>query len=97
MRRPIWPIEQIVVPPIFSTRSAISSVVAKYSLALLVQHQMVIAEMRARDVPVEVLSFDVQREHIGEQYVERARNILDRVSFQVSRRGKWAVRNDFGS
>ena len=35
-------------------------------LAMLVQHQMVVAEMRARDVPVEVLGFDIQREHIGE-------------------------------
>jgi hypothetical protein len=57
-------------------------------LALLVQHQMVVAKARTGDVPVEVLRFEVKREHVGEQDVERARDIFDRVGFQVSRRGK---------
>ena len=46
------------------------------------------AKVRTGDVPVEVLRFEVKREHVGEQDVERARDIFDRVGFQVSRRGK---------
>jgi len=36
---------------------------------------MIIAEVRSRNVPVEVLCLDVQSEHVSEQSGERAGNI----------------------
>src|SRR5258707_14472171 len=34
---------------------------------LLVEQQMVITEMRTRHVPMEVLGFEIDREHVGQQ------------------------------
>ena len=44
---------------------------------LLVEHQMVVAEMPAADVPVEILGLQIQREGVGQQHVERLRNLFD--------------------
>ena len=44
--RAISPIERSVVPPSLRTRSAMGSVMAKISVGLLVEQQMVVAEMR---------------------------------------------------
>ena len=44
-------------------------------LALLVEQQVVVAEVRPRHMPVEVLGLHVQCEHVGEQGGERAGNI----------------------
>ena len=57
----MWPIERSVVPPILRTRSAMSSVAAKISVGLLVQHQVVVAEMRAADMPMEILGLEIER------------------------------------
>ena len=45
-------------------------------VGLLVEQQVVVAEMRPADVPVEVLGLEVEREGIGEQAVESSRNLL---------------------
>ena len=74
----IWPIERSVVPPILRTRSAISSVVAKICSDLLVEQQMVIAEMRAADVPVEILGLQVERKRVGQDLIELGRNFAAR-------------------
>ena len=74
----IWPIERSVVPPILRTRSASSSVDAKICVGLLVEHQMIVAEMPAADMPMEVLGLKVKRECVGEQRVERRGNLVDR-------------------
>jgi hypothetical protein len=42
--------------------------------------------MRARDVPMKVLGFHIEREHVGEQHGERACDVLDGVRFQIGRR-----------
>src|ERR1700733_8854903 len=47
-------------------------------LALIVEHQMIVPEMRARHVPMEVLGFEIQRKHVGEQRYQRSRNVLNR-------------------
>src|SRR6266851_8251541 len=36
-------------------------------VALIVEHQVIVPEMRARHVPMEVLCFEIQRKHIREQ------------------------------
>jgi len=61
LRRAMWPIERIVVPPILRTLSAISSVVAKICSPCSSSHQTVVAKMRTGDVPVEVLRFEENR------------------------------------
>ena len=48
-------IERSVVPPILRARSATSSVIAKIWSDVLIQKQMVIAEMGSAHVPVEIL------------------------------------------
>ncbi len=54
-RRWIWPIERSVLPPTLRARSAMASVVAEDLVALVVEHQVIVAKVRARHVPVEVL------------------------------------------
>jgi hypothetical protein len=44
-------------------------------LGLLVEHLVVVAEVRPRHVPVEVLGLEIEREHVGQQRRERARQI----------------------
>src|SRR5882672_7529940 len=46
---------------------------------LLVEQQMVVAKMRARDVPVEVLRLEVQGEEVRKQDVERPRDVPRRL------------------
>jgi hypothetical protein len=57
-------------------------------VGLLVQHQMVVAEVRTGDVPVEILGLDIEREKVGQQRRERAREVPDRIGIQVRRRGE---------
>src|SRR5262249_49600583 len=40
--------------------------------------QMIVAKMPAADVPVEVFGLQVEREGIGQQHVQRRRNLIDR-------------------
>ena len=55
-------------------------------LGLLVQQQMVVPEMRPRDVPVEVLRFQIEAEHIRQQNVERASDLPNGIRLHASRR-----------
>src|SRR5712671_5403465 len=48
---------------------------------------MIIAEMRTRHVPMKVLRLQIQREHVGEQDIQRARNIPHGIRLQVA----WGV------
>src|SRR3981189_2970696 len=54
-------------------------------LALLVEQQVVIAEMRTADVPMEILGLEVEREGVRQQPVERLRELADGVGRQVGR------------
>ena len=45
-------------------------------VGLLVKQQMIVAEMWTGDVPMEVLGFQVQREHVRQQDVQRCRRCL---------------------
>jgi hypothetical protein len=58
---------------------ALGDIVAdgKNLVALLVEQQMVVAEVGSAHVPVEVLGFEVEGIDIGEQSVEDAGQILD--------------------
>src|SRR5262249_25596595 len=68
-------------------------------LGLLVEEQVVVAEMRTADMPVEVLGLDIEREGIGDERIKRSGYVLHclrreigrgieprRGSFQLSRR-----------
>src|ERR1700733_7950102 len=46
----------------------------EYLVALVVEHQMIIAEMRARHMPVEILGFEVQRKRVRKKQLQRFRN-----------------------
>src|SRR5580704_9184173 len=39
----------------------------EYLVTLVIQHQMIIAEMRARHMPVKVLGFEIQGERVREK------------------------------
>jgi hypothetical protein len=54
-------------------------------LRLLVEQQMVIAEMPAADVPVEILGLQVEREGIRQQHVRRAGYLVDSGLRQIGR------------
>jgi hypothetical protein len=54
---------------------------------LLVQQQVVVAEMRAADVPVEVLGLQVQREHVGQHRVQRRADVAGGLGRHVRGRG----------
>ena len=58
-------------------------------LRLLVQHQVIIVEMPAADMPVEVLGLQVEREGIRQQRVKRRRDFVHRGLRQVGRRIKF--------
>ena len=76
----IWPIERIVVPPILRARSAIIVGGGENLIGLLVEHQMIVAEMRAGHVPVKILGLYIKREHVGEQDAQRTGNIADGIA-----------------
>src|SRR5262245_45692084 len=52
-------------------------------IALLVEQQMVVAEVRPGNMPMKILGLQVQREHVGQQPVERAGDVADGVGFEV--------------
>jgi len=54
-------------------------------VTLLVQHQVVVAEVRAGQVPVEVLGLQVQREHVCQQRSQRAGDVGSGLGTQVGR------------
>jgi len=48
-------------------------------VALLIQHQMVVAEVRAGYMPVKVLGLEIEREHVRQQRRQCARDVTDRI------------------
>src|SRR3981189_3207941 len=54
-------------------------------LALLVEQQVVIAEMRTADVPMEILGLEVEREGVRQQPVERLGELADGGGGQAGR------------
>jgi hypothetical protein len=56
-------------------------------VCLFIEQQVVIAEMRAAHVPVEILRLDVQREHVRQDAVHRRGDVFRRDQFQVGRGG----------
>src|SRR5262249_19183472 len=56
------------------------------SVALLVEQEVVVAEMRAADVPMEVLGLHIERKRVGDQRVQRGRYFAHAVGWKVSRR-----------
>ena len=54
-------------------------------VGLLVEHQVVVAEMRPADMPMEILGLEIEREHIGEQRVERAGDIAAGIVAEIGR------------
>src|SRR5262249_49432076 len=59
-----------------------------HNKGVLVQHQMIIAEMRARHVPVKVLCFEIQHKHVCKKYVQCTRYLRYGFGFDVRRRRK---------
>src|SRR5260370_36072202 len=49
---------------------------------------MIVAEMRARHVPVEILGLEVERIDVGQQNVERAGEFLGGVGAEICRGGE---------
>src|SRR5262245_47974989 len=56
----------------------------EYLIAVLIEQQMVIAEVRPGNVPMKVLGLQIKREHVRQQPVERAGNVAHGVGFEVS-------------
>ena len=57
-------------------------------LALLVEQQMIVAEMRAADMPMEVLGLEIERENVGEDLVELGGQFPDGSRWKIGRRIK---------
>ena len=55
-------------------------------IGLLIQQQVVVAEVRAAHVPVKILGLQVQREHIGQDAVHPAFDALGRGGAQIGGR-----------
>src|SRR5262252_9210035 len=55
-------------------------------LALLVEEEMIVAEVRAGYVPMEILGLQVKRKHVGEHDIERAGDLRHGVGAQIGRR-----------
>src|SRR5262249_5668319 len=54
-------------------------------IALLIEQEVVVAEMRAADVPVKVLGLHVERKRIRDQGIQRGRYFAHALGWQVSR------------
>src|SRR6202011_1804859 len=52
---------------------------------------MVIAEVPTADVPVEILGFQVEREHVRENGVHGAGNVFSGRTCQISRCCQWSI------
>ena len=49
----------------------------------VIEQQMVIAEMRATHVPVEILRLDIESEHVREQFAQLVGDLHDGIAAQV--------------
>jgi hypothetical protein len=55
-------------------------------IALLVEQEVIIAEMRSAHMPMEVLGLEIEREHVGEQRIERSGDVAAGIVAEVGRR-----------
>src|SRR5229473_7941112 len=53
-------------------------------VSLLIEQKVIFAKMRTRHVPMKVLGFQIQSEHVGEQDIQRARKIPHGIRLQVA-------------
>ena len=53
---------------------------------LVVEQQVIVAEMRSRDVPVEVLGLEIEREAVRQRAVQRIRHALGVVAIEIGGR-----------
>ena len=60
-------------------------------ICLFIEQQVVIAEMRAAHVPMEVFRLYVEGEYIGEDCVHCGRDVSGRGWFEVGARFEWSV------
>jgi hypothetical protein len=54
-------------------------------VSLLVEEEVVIAEVRTRDVPMKVLGLEIEREHVGKKLIERCGDVAPGVGAKVGR------------
>src|SRR5471032_2053653 len=52
---------------------------------LLVEQQVIVAEMRPAHMPVEVLGLEIDREHIRQEWAQRSRYVTGRVGRDARR------------
>src|SRR6516165_7463437 len=52
-------------------------------IGLLVEQQMIVAEMRTADMPMEILGLEIKRKRIRKQGVERTRDIAARIRAEI--------------
>ena len=57
-------------------------------VAVVVEHAMVVAEVRPRHVPVEVLGLGIEHEGVGHELVDRIGDRLPAVVAEVARGGE---------
>ena len=82
----MWPIERIVRAADLAHALG-QDVDAGLDLRrLLVEQQVVVAEMRPADVPMEILGLHIERKRVSQQPVERLRDLLDGFVRQIGRR-----------
>ena len=62
----------------------------KKLISLFVQQQVIVAKMRSRNMPMEILGLQVKRKEIGEQCVEGAGNVASGLGAEAGRRFKAA-------
>src|SRR5262249_47639434 len=52
---------------------------------LLVEQQMIVAEMRAADMPMEILGLEIECKRVSKQRIERARDVAARIGAEIGR------------
>src|SRR5262245_6782139 len=52
---------------------------------------MIVPKMRSADMPVEVLGLHVEREHVGEERIQRTGDVPARVVAQIGGGGDWRL------
>src|SRR5260370_39122647 len=60
-------------------------------VAMFVEQQVVVAEMRTAHVPVEIFRLQVEREHVRQNSVHGASNILGGGTCEIGRCGQWSI------
>jgi hypothetical protein len=55
---------------------------------MLVQQQVVIAEVGAAHVPVEVLRLEIEREDVGQKLLQGGGDFRDALVVEIGRRGR---------